>query len=118
MCIRDSDELAVKAAACLYGEEVALVPVATMAQVEAQTAPVTEGWIRDMSTAPRGETRKVKRGDREYDQHIPVRILAAGSSGVVTVSQWNPKTEAWSMFAKEAPPVAWMPWPRFGEPTE
>lgn len=68
-------------------------------------------WNRDISQAPKGEVRKVQRGEREAEVHHPVRIIAAGSGGVVTLSQWDPKREAWSMFTKDAPPVAWMTWP-------
>ena len=43
------------------------------------------------------------------------RIIAAGNGGTVTVSSWNVKREAWSMFTKETPPLAWMPWPQHPE---
>jgi len=53
------------------------------------------GWRYDISLAPRNEP-----------------IIAAGTNGLVTISRWNEKRQAWSMFTANVPPVAWMPWPR------
>jgi hypothetical protein len=53
------------------------------------------GWRYDISNAPHDEP-----------------IIAAGNEGVVTVSRWNDKRQAWSMFTTATPPLAWMPWPK------
>lgn len=59
------------------------------------TVATTPHWRFDMTTAPRNEP-----------------IIAAGNEGVVTVSRWNEKRQAWTMFAADTPPLAWMPWPK------
>lgn len=73
-------------------------------------------WNFDISTAPRGNVRKVKRiigkNEVEVDVHEPIIIIAAGSGGVVTVSRWLPKEERWNMFTKAVPPIAWMEFPQ------
>lgn len=72
-------------------------------------------WNLDISQAPKGEWRKTQREIRgrvaEWEYYHAPRIIAAGNGGVVTVSQWNPKRGAWSMFTADCPPLAWMPWP-------
>jgi hypothetical protein len=74
-------------------------------------------WNFDMSAAPRGQTelrtRKGRDGsDIEYTRHVSPKIIAAAADGeTVTVSHWIPDAERWNMFAKEHPPIAWMPWP-------
>ncbi len=74
-------------------------------------------WNFDMEAAPRGHTelrtRKGRDGtETEYAHHVSAKIIAAAADGVtVTVSNWLPDQERWNMFNKDAPPVAWMPWP-------
>jgi hypothetical protein len=72
-------------------------------------------WNFDMASAPRGETRMVKRiankKEIEVEMHFPVTIIAAGNEGVVTLSKWMPKEGRWNMFTKAVPPIAWQPWP-------
>lgn len=74
-------------------------------------------WDFDMTAAPRGTTeqRQRKGNDGEtvvYSQHVSAKILAAADDGkTVTVSNWIPDQQRWNMFAKEHPPIAWMPWP-------
>jgi uncharacterized membrane protein len=74
-------------------------------------------WDFDMSIAPKGTTeqrhRKGKDGETVvYSQHVSAKILAAADDGkTVTVSNWIPDQQRWNMFAKEHPPIAWMPWP-------
>ena len=78
-------------------------------------------WNFDMSTAPRGEVRKVKRiigkNEAEIDVHEPTIIIAAGSGDVVTVSRWLPKEGRWNMFTKAVPPIAWMEFPKHPQAT-
>jgi hypothetical protein len=73
------------------------------------------GWNFNMAEAPRGETRvearKIGKNDAHIERHIPAQIIAAGQCGVVTLSYWLPKQDRWSMFSKDAPPIAWMPFP-------
>jgi hypothetical protein len=73
------------------------------------------GWNFDISQAPKGTTRMVERfiGKKTatIEEHVPVKIIAAGNAGVVTVSQWLAKEERWVMFSKSTPPLAWMLWP-------
>lgn len=76
-----------------------------------------DGWCFDISQAPRGTWKSVagKAAGREnaiFERQVHVRekVFAAGSGGVVTVSWWLPDEERWCMFAKEVPPLAWMPW--------
>lgn len=73
-------------------------------------------WNFDMSAAPRGETKNVRRvvGKIETvtEVHFPVLIIAAGADGVtVTATSWLPKQERWNMFSKGHPPIAWASWP-------
>jgi hypothetical protein len=79
-------------------------------------------WNYDMSAAPRGEYRDVHRkvGDRAItvSQHFPATIFVAANDGkTVTPSKWLPEQERWNMFTKDAPPIAWMPWPTHPEAT-
>lgn len=72
-------------------------------------------WNFDISQAPKGSMRSVTRtiGKNEVttEEHVPALIIAAGNDEVVTRSKWLPKEGRWSMFTKDAPPLAWMPWP-------
>lgn len=73
-------------------------------------------WNFDMEAAPHGKLVTVKRtiGKNvvETEQYQPDTIFAAGADGVtVTPTRWIPKEGRWSMFTKDAPPIAWMPWP-------
>lgn len=74
-------------------------------------------WNFDMDAAPRGKhevrTRKGKDGsETEFNHFVPARIIAASSDGVtVTASNWLPEQGRWNMFNKDAPPIAWAPWP-------
>lgn len=52
------------------------------------------GWNYDMAAAPRD-----------------AKIIALGSANTVTLSRWVSKREAWDMFTKDCPPIAWQPWP-------
>lgn len=78
-------------------------------------------WNFDMSSAPKGQSEQRQRKDKDgghviYSQFVPAKILAAASDGkTVTVSNWIPDQARWNMFAKEAPPIAWMPWPEHPE---
>ena len=76
-------------------------------------------WNFDMAAAPRGETRMVTRtigkNEVEVAEHVPALIIAAGSNLVVTVSKWLPDQGRWNMFSKDAPPMAWQPWPAHPE---
>jgi len=77
-------------------------------------------WNFDMTTAPRGETKLVRRvigkNEVEREEHVPVRIFAAGADGAtVTPSKWLPKEGRWEMFTAAVPPIAWMPWPEHPE---
>ena len=72
-------------------------------------------WNFDISQAPKGEARHVERTIGKNTVMVEVydapRIIAAGNGGVVTTSRWDHKRQAWSMFAKDVPPMAWAPWP-------
>jgi hypothetical protein len=72
-------------------------------------------WNFDISQAPKGGIRQIERTVGKnvvtVEEYEAPPIIAAGNGGVVTVSRWNPKREAWSMFTKDCPPMAWMPWP-------
>lgn len=73
-------------------------------------------WNFNMDDAPRGRTetrtRKGKDGSQtEYEHFVPVKILAAGSGDVVTISRWLPDEQRWNMFSKDVPPIAWQPFP-------
>lgn len=72
-------------------------------------------WNFDISQAPKGSMRSVTRiiGKNEVttEEHVPALIIAAGNDDVVTLSKWLPKEGRWSMFTKDVPPLAWMPWP-------
>lgn len=72
-------------------------------------------WNRDISQAPRGTMRLVKRTigkkEVEVEEFTPDLIIAAGNGGVVTISRWLPKEGRWNMFTTSVPPLAWMPWP-------
>lgn len=73
-------------------------------------------WNFDLSKAPRGHTKiivgKVKGVEYLREIWVPDQIIAAGSEGVVTLSHWNTKRQAWSMFTEDCPPIAWMPFPK------
>ncbi len=72
-------------------------------------------WNFDLSQAPKGHTKVIvgKVRGEEYLKEIwvPDQIIAAGN-GVVTLSHWNTKRQAWSMFTEDCPPIAWMPFPK------
>ncbi len=73
-------------------------------------------WNFNMDEAPRGSWREVERtiGKNKVvaKVHEAPPIIAADSSGtVVTLSRWVEKDGRWNMFTKDAPPVAWKPWP-------
>ena len=74
-------------------------------------------WNFDISQAPKGGLTEARflRGPKGkerlvQDYHAP-RIIAAGNGGVVTSSKWLPDAGRWEMFTKDAPPIAWQPWP-------
>lgn len=76
-----------------------------------------DGWNFDISQAPRGAWKSItgKAAGREnaaFERQVHVRekVFSAGNGGVVTVSWWLPDEKRWCMFAKEVPPLAWMPW--------
>lgn len=79
-------------------------------------------WNFDMSAATRGKMTKIKRvigrQEAEVEVFAPDLIIAAGRCGVVTVSRWLPKAGRWCMFTKDAPPVAWQPFPEHPGVTE
>ena len=73
-------------------------------------------WNFDMTAAPKGGIKKTTHKgpngqDVERETYEAPQIIAAGRCGVVTLSRWNPKREAWSMFSADVPPIAWMEWP-------
>ncbi|MFC6487330.1 hypothetical protein [Nitratireductor sp. GCM10026969] len=75
-------------------------------------------WNFDISQAPKGKTEYVTTGKTDKDGrpvlkkvHIAPRIIAAGNGDVVTLSRWLPDESRWEMFTKDAPPLAWQPWP-------
>lgn len=75
-----------------------------------------DGWIFDMATAPKGSVvktrRMIGRNEAEVEHYQSVTIFAAGADGeTVTPTRWLPKEERWAMFSKDAPPIAWRPWP-------
>jgi hypothetical protein len=76
-------------------------------------------WNFNMDEAPRGRTVSVT---RQIGKNVVVGeefffdyIIAAGNDRVVALSRWLPKEGRWSMFTKDTPPVAWMPWPQHPE---
>jgi hypothetical protein len=73
------------------------------------------GWRYDMENAPRGavkvESREINGKTYEIERHVPALIIAGGRCGVVTLSRWLPDQGRWNMFSKDAPPIAWQPWP-------
>ena len=72
-------------------------------------------WNFDIEQAPRGHfepvTQKIGKNVVTTEKHVPALIIAAGNDGVVTASRWLPKEGRWNMFTKDAPPLAWQPWP-------
>ena len=72
-------------------------------------------WNFDISQAPKGFLQDVRKTVGKNIvmsvEHVPDLIIAAGNGGVVTISKWLPKEGRWNMFTKDAPPLAWMPWP-------
>lgn len=73
-------------------------------------------WNFDISEAPKGEWvdshKTVGKTVVMQCTHVPEYIIAAGNSGVVTLSKWLPNEDRWNMFSKNTPPIAWMPWPK------
>ena len=77
---------------------------------------MNDDWNFDMDAAPRGETRKVQsvigKNTVYVDVHDAPKIFAADKGGeIVTLTRWLPKEGRWSMFSKDHPPIAWMPFP-------
>ena len=76
-------------------------------------------WNFNMDEAPRGcfkdVTRTVGKNEVTSSVHFPEPIIAAGNGGIVTLSRWIEKEQRWNMFTKDAPPIAWMPWPKHPE---
>jgi hypothetical protein len=80
-------------------------------------------WNFNMDEAPRGSVRTMARtiGKNTVNVEVfhPDMIIAADASGtVVTPSHWKPSEGRWQMFTKDAPPIAWMPWPEHPRATE
>lgn len=81
-------------------------------------------WNFNMDEAPKGrtETRSWTSADGKEGQRqvfVSERIIAAAGDDkqTVTPSNWLPDQGRWNMFAKEHPPIAWMPWPNHPEAT-
>ena len=76
-------------------------------------------WNFNMDEAPRGRTvpvtRMIGKNVVVSEEHTADLIIAAGNDRVVTPSRWLPKEGRWSMFTKDTPPMAWMPWPKHPE---
>ena len=72
---------------------------------------MTHQWNYDMSLAPREVSTLRKVGKNIVTVTEAPTIIVGRSDGVVTQSRWSEKRQAWSMFTKDAPPDAWMPWP-------
>lgn len=70
-------------------------------------------WNHDMSTAPRGKLRLQPTGKGSGTRKVPERaaIVAAGACGTVTISHWLDDSRRWEFFARDTPPIAWMPVP-------
>ena len=72
-------------------------------------------WNFNIDEAPKGyyKTTRKKFGkvEKEVREHVPVKIIAAGNDGVVTISRWLPDEGRWNMFSKDVPPLAWQHWP-------
>lgn len=70
-------------------------------------------WSYNMDEAPKGEYKEVPaRNGSVRKVFVPEKILAAHHDGeLVTISNWIPEQERWNMFSKDAPPIAWSPWP-------
>ena len=75
-------------------------------------------WNYNMDQAPKGrtviETRRGKDGPVQVERFVR-DIVIASRGDCVTMSYWIPKEGRWCMFTKDAPPIAWQPWP---EPAE
>lgn len=75
-------------------------------------------WNFNMDEAPKGGwvNRDTGRKDKSgapimADEYETVRLIVAGSKGVVTATKWLHEEERWEMFKKDSPPKAWQPWP-------
>lgn len=70
-------------------------------------------WNYNMDEAPKGEYKELPaRNGGVRKVFAPEKILAAHSDGeLVTISNWIPEQGRWNMFSKDAPPIAWAPWP-------
>jgi hypothetical protein len=70
-------------------------------------------WNRDMSRAPRGNTKQVRlsdkhNGTREVTVKVPV-IISSGDS--VILSSWSEKRGQWVGLADGEDADGWLPWP-------
>lgn len=75
-------------------------------------------WNFNMDEAPKGGWVKRDTGRKDKagqpivaDEYETVRILAAGSNGLVTISKWLHESARWEMFSEKSPPKAWQTFP-------
>ncbi len=64
---------------------------------------------RPIETAPKGETRLVKVGNKggEREVLVPAWVLVPTSDGKITMSHWLPQQGRWNMFSTDYPPTHW-----------